>query len=546
MSCCDAFDGFSADGNASSISPCRLSRAGGRGFTLGGMRTAIRGAWRRAVGIVLVAASMAAVAGAAAPKADPAALDSAAFLLTEAITVSRDRGYHEMLRALRHLRDPGLSPLFEHIAASDRPVLQIHGILGLGEVASPRKVDLKRVAAMTDPLAQAELISAALDDNLLDTADCGQLVSSTGLDESVRLLVANELLRRGERVPDDLLSGALTSENVGRRALAGLMLLQLADPRGASALAEVDALEPGKRDGVRLMVLDTALKYEFDKVGPWALTVAKSEGLDARLSALALRAAMRYGGPAGEDVWLARYDATEDPAEQMRLALAALKLSMHIGPRPLAKLAGSDDPLLKQIGKAGQAVAAKKDIAPAMIGLVQMHNPVSNRLVMGYANEDASADDATLIFLSLILAYDGAPDAVKGTLLDDAIMSAQLLYEKSPESAAAMLGPIIGDPATDEKLVQAVLLGLVRTQEPGAERVIAGLPPMSNPHHAKIALLLRAKSAQALSAEELEQLSLLVRGGGRLQEPLRAQAAWAYVTRTGQVQAVLQRVLGGR
>jgi hypothetical protein len=481
----------------------------------------------------------------ASPKVDESAIESARFLLAKAVTVGQDRSFHELLRALRHLRDPALTQLFEHLAQSDRAVLQIHGTLGLAEVSPTKKVDLKRVIAISDAVAQAELISAALDDELMDIADCEQLAGSSGLEAGVRLLVANELVRRQRPVPAGLLDEAIKSDNLGRKHLAALLLVQQGDPRGSVILGDLNQLQDDARDSVRLMVLDAAIKYEFDKAGPWAMSVASEANVDPRLEGVALQAALRFGASGAEDVWLRHYQATTEPAQQIRLAILALRVSPWVGPRLYAPLKAESDPLLKQLGLAGEAIATNKDVAPAVIGLVQLHHPIANRLAMGYANDNAAPQDAKLIFLAFVLAYEQGPREARGRLLEDAIAAAQLLYQKSPDDALALLRPILTQPGADEHMVHGVLLGLLRAQEPGAHRVLTGLPTFTNPHIRNMVLMLKAKSDQPMTPAEMDELALLVRGGGRLQEPLRVQAAWAYVKRVGQERAVLASVLRG-
>ncbi len=481
----------------------------------------------------------------AAPAADDAAIESAKFLLSKSVTVGQDRSFHEMLRALRHMRDPSLAPLWEHLAASDRAILQIHGILGLAEISPQKRADLKRIIGMTDALAQAELITAALDDKLLDADDCAQLVVSEGLDPAVRLLVANELVRQGKPLPPKLLDEAVTSDNIGRQHLAALLQLQLGDPRGSTTLGALNKLSDEKRDGVRRMVLDTALKYEHDKIGPWAMEVASEPGLNPLLDGVALQAALRFKAPGAEDLWQRQYQSSTDAAQQMRLALLAVRMSLWVNPRLFAPLKASTDPVLKQLGVAGEAISLKQNVAPAVVGLVQLYHPAVNRVALAYAHEDATPQDAKVILLATILAYDQGPRELKGRLLDDAMTAAQLLYEKTPDEAVAMLRPILVDPKTDERIVHGILLGLVRTQTPGGERVIAGLPPFVSPHVSHVATLLKAKSNTAMTDEEMADLALLVRGGGRLQETLRAQAAWSYVRRVGQAKPVLAAVLKG-
>jgi len=47
-----------------------------------------------------------------------------------------------------------------------------------------------------------------------------------------------------------------------------------------------------------------------------------------------------------------------------------------------------------------------------------------------------------------------------------------------------------------------------------------------------------------MDADQLDDLSLLTRGAGRLEDSLRIQAAWTYLKRTGLTQQALAKALG--
>ena len=480
----------------------------------------------------------------AAPAVDESAVESATFLLQRAVSPTNDRAAHELLRALRHLRDPALRPLYEKLAASPRPAQQVHGLLGLAEIAAPRRLDLARVVAMTEPVAQAEVISAALADELIGVEECRQVVASTGLDPSVRLLAACELVKRkavDAAALRPLLQESAASDNFGRRALAGLLMLQVGDAQGQGVLNELAGSADPKRDDVCAMILDTALRHELAAVGPWAMTLA-SGATDARLQTLALRAALRFGAPGAADLWKGRFAAANEPAEQVRLAIALLRLAPWVS-ADLFDAIRSDDPLLQRIADASRAIATRQNIAPAVVKLVELHHAVADRAAMEYANEHAAVEDGVMILFALVLAYEQAPDNLKPRALDDALMAAQLLHDKSPPHAATLLRPLVGSATGDARLAQAVVLGLIRSQEPGAAAVVQGLPLPTNPQLLGVFVVLLSKGDAPLDAAAMNELALAVRGGGRLQETLRVQAGWNYLKRVGRDQAALASVL---
>ena len=115
---------------------------------------------------------------------DEDTFDSAVFLLKSCTRVSRDGRHNMLLRALRHLADPDLAPLFDSLIASPYTPLRIHGFLGAAECSQKRELDLIRLASLPDPSEQAQIVSAAMDSDLLTTDQTRQILEWDGLDNA--------------------------------------------------------------------------------------------------------------------------------------------------------------------------------------------------------------------------------------------------------------------------------------------------------------------------------------------------------------------------
>jgi len=98
-------------------------------------------------------------------------VDAAVWLIEQATLIHRDGRHNVLLRSLRQLEDPRLEPLFSELTQRRHPGLKIHGILGLAEIKNPAKLDMALVADIKDTAVQAQLLSAAIDSDLLTTAD---------------------------------------------------------------------------------------------------------------------------------------------------------------------------------------------------------------------------------------------------------------------------------------------------------------------------------------------------------------------------------------
>lgn len=476
-------------------------------------------------------------------------VDAAALLLTQSTQVDRRGTHNLLLKAIRHLNDPDTRPLFESLANADHPGLKIHGILGLAEVSPERRVNLSQIAQVEDPLVQSTIITAAMDADLLDHDQARQMLKWDGLADEVKVLVAIRLVEAGNFKDTATLHNALSgAKKLGGSALAAMLLMQLDDPAGLQHLRSVvDASEDSQRDTVRVMLLQTALKHEFSRVAPWALEIAKNPDTDPVLSLLAMRTALRFGEPGATDLWQMRFEeAAKSPASRIRLALTALHLAPWLEPGLFEVISQDDDPMLQGIGEAGFQIATGSDTAgDAAAALLEFGHPMINAWALSYATDHASDFDAQIILLGLILAYEHSPQRGKARRLDEAVQAAEALYERSPDAAVKLLRPMLTDTATDKLLTQAILLGLIRSREPGAWDVVAGLEGQLNSIDAQgLALLLCARTDQPMQAEQMKNLSMFARGGGRLEDSLRIQAAWLYLKRIGRTQEALDRVLG--
>lgn len=507
----------------------------------------LKGIWTSLVAAVTVCVALAQPAAQADPPDD--VVDAAVYLLNQSTVVDRRGTHNLMLKAIRHLEDPATRPLFVYLSTSEHPGLKIHGILGMAELSPDKQVDLSLIAQIEDPAVQSTVITAAMDDELLTHEQAAQLIAWDGLADEVKVLVAVRLIEAGRFDNTEMLLGAMTnSKKLGGGALAALLLMQLDDPQGLVQLNQVvDPSDDPQRDPVRAMLLQTALRHEFEKSSPWALKIAKEPDVDPALGLLALRAAMRFSEPGSVELWQQRYQQAEASlADRIRLALTALHLSPWLGPDVFQTLERSDDPMLQAIGKAGiQIVNGSADAGDAITELLEFGHPMVNSWALGYAREHASAIDAQIILLGLVLAYEHSPQRGKARRLDEAIEATQALYEKSPDVTVQLLRPILTESDRDKLLNQAILLGLVRTRDVNAVDVVDGIEDQLNSADARgLALLLIARSDRPMDAGQMDELALLARGGGRLEDSLRIQAAWTYLTRTGDAQAALNRVLG--
>ncbi|WP_432800052.1 hypothetical protein [Poriferisphaera sp. WC338] len=470
-----------------------------------------------------------------AVQAQDKAQEAARNLFKDSLQPSRDGRSHNMISALRHLKDPTLAPYFHILADSATPMHQIHGHLGLAEISESQSLDMAALAEVTDPLAQGEIITAAMDSDLVTDDQLKVMLEWPGLDIGVKMLILTKrlsLATQGHMAP---LEEAIKSDKPARSGLAGLLLHQLGDPRGKSALDMLDELQDSQRDPIRGQLLEIVLAREMESAADWALRIAQEPDVHPKLKPLALQTALRFNHPAAVEVWKQTFQSTSSLAYQYRYAIDALRVAPYQSSQSQFEfLATSENPMLKQIGVAGISISTKGgDIADQVVALVDFQHSKINSWAIKYANTLASPEDAQLILFSIIYSYQESDPRHRLTRLDESVTAAQYLFELSPEMALRFMRPILSDTAVDPELKQAILLGLVRSQTPGGSMFIQDGDTFGTPESDYLALLLLAKDNKQLTELELKDMALVVRGGSGLQTSLRIQAAWQYLKYIG-------------
>src|SRR5205823_2176074 len=108
--------------------------------------------------------------------------------------------------------------------------------LGLAELDPKQRLSLKELAQIKDPQMAGWIVSAHLETDMLDAEQAAEIVGWPDLDSSVKVIVAAMLAGQKKFDQPELAKKALQSDNLARRGLAALTLLQLGDPAGQKAL----------------------------------------------------------------------------------------------------------------------------------------------------------------------------------------------------------------------------------------------------------------------------------------------------------------------
>lgn len=487
--------------------------------------------------------------------------------LRSALVDRRDGGQDRLMAALRQLRDPALRPLFAQLASGDRPLLRVHGILGLAELDTPARVDLLLVKRIEDPRDQLVILGEALRSGLLEPAQLQDVVRWPGLDETLVVLILGKLRRLPGAPPVDLadLRRLLYGPNQAAGVFAALELVQAGESIGApgagvegeqgaahappppTPLDRVLALDPGAKDDAAAMlrVLAYIRDEHLTRLLPFALRLSERMSVDpgARLEAAAALVSLAPGNADVLSAWGVAYRATDLPG-RIRLGLEALeaaRLSEGRCPAELFDLPSADESaLLKAIGAAGAAVVSGRGQAESALALIQQRHRQTMDWALRLAGMLSAAEARTLRL--------GAVQAAAGVLKTQAD-----LFEPAARAAAALAAESAGDwrnavsmavEENDEPLAIALLAGALRSGAPvSAEGLIPAESAGDCPTAATLADLLRFRGLPEPAPADFDRLAAIALGAGGLPEAYRVQAAWLALKCRGEQRVALARVL---
>ncbi len=487
----------------------------------------------------------------ATPSARGQDLDSAAketvYLLNRALTTRDGRERDRLLGAVRRLRDPRAAGLYRHLSGMSDPFRQSHGLLGMVEAGLTPSLTLDTVLSVEDDVAQAELVQAALNDGLIDAKVAAQWIGSSRLTARARVELARYLLSHGHSVDPAVLRDPSQSDNKRLRVLANVLLVQAGDASGLNYLRTLAGATDAESQSLTVEALNLASELNLDKLGPWAFEVSQKTDIDQRIAQPALAIALKLRAPQAASVWQRTFKEETDGAIQMRLAMYALNAAPFIDAKVFDVLLASPDATIQMLGRAGRAIALKQNIDEAVLEIVQLNHLPFSAWALAYAHEHASAQDAQAILLGLILAFETAPRNARtlNAHLDLVERAVSLLYDRDPEGAIPLLRAVITKPDNEPLFVRRVLTGLFNCEKPGAYRVLEGLPAFEDRAARLMALVLLTMSDQPMTQDQLQEVSLLVRGGGGLLDQARLQVGWVYLKRTNQLDAAVTRAISG-
>lgn len=508
--------------------------------------------------LLIVALLLSCVTGreTSAEQTDPGVV-AAQSLLKQATQPQRDASHNAMLLLLRQLDDPALLPLFQGLSNSPYLSMRIHGRLGAAALSPQRRIDLATLAEIKDQRELVQVLSAAIDDELIDNKAMATLLTWDGLDLPLRQAIALRLLGNGGEVDttpfkESLaveLNNELSAAKLLQFALGALLLAESGEQAGKDALNQLAGLRNASLNAVIGQALDAAMRQQFASIGPPALAIAKDADRDPALRLLAVQAALRVNHPGASQAWQAMFQSEDSSAQRIRLAMILLDASEQVDPSAFDTL-DNNGQWIGHIEQAGRAIASKQDkLGEAFEPLIATGQPLSVHWVVTYCQRAQSAQGPALLD-QVIRHHNAGPKHNRGRITQAAIAATSAFCEHYPEQAVQRLAKRLeatAGPADDDSLAlrQIILMGIARARSSHIEPLAQAITPDQHNDFTTEALRLfiRARHGAALTDKEWDRISDIVQGVGQFDDAMRLQLGWAYLKHKGQGKAAIADAL---
>lgn len=462
--------------------------------------------------------------------------DAAIRQLRKAILRQRDGSHLPRLASLRQLGDPTLRPIFEHLARSPEWQVQVHAILGMAEITVPKRIAPDRLLQL-GPLPQETIIANAIDMQLIANEQYAILLGDGRLGEMSRLLILAELMLLNEPVALDLLRQSATSTDLRISALGSSLLARHGDPSALRAFAnQLTGLASEIRNQNLILILEMLRQYKARAATNWIIELITQEDVHTEVAYRGTLSLLELDSRAGLMIWNDLLGTEPTHRQLVRFGLLLLASKADIPASTYDKLQ-SDEELIKAMVQLGKATARKENQSEAFIDLLELEHRKSTAWAI-LALEELEPEQSSVVYLHLIdRLNDDTRERPQRIAL--AIRAVSSLMEIKPQLVLDRLAR-----AKDNGIMQqALLLGLLGTDNPAAGQAAAALTRIGFDRADSLALILMAKHIQILETKDRDVLGMIASGGGRVSESLQTQAAWLFLRHTGAIQSSLPRLL---
>ena len=454
--------------------------------------------------------------------------------LVRSIAPRANGAHHDALLALRSMRDPRLAPLFNTLAQRPDPTAAIDGLLGEAELASPVGVTPLSLRLITDTPTRLAAMRAAVGLKLLSTAAAREIMDWDDIEPLDRAVLGSVLLQAGESIDTASITPLLADARPAVAGLAAALLLQAGDTQGWDQFASrVAGLQGGDRTAAIQEVARAAEAYTLKAAAPKLASLAVGDGIPANLRLLVMGTVLKLDPAHAEPLWRA---ATADRS-QVSLLRAGLQLLVSIDAPPAGWTAvlRNGDPSMEALANAIDAAASTD--APALGERLAAMAGTGQRLLAEAALQrsrsmpDAAARPALEAIVDAGLKAD-ASIPLRSMALD----AGQRLAAIDPAGMAARLVSAGDDRDGSELIVNAIY----QSKDARAAELASAAREKLGRSAASMACMARARTSEPVDPAILAQVGVAASGGSELSINFRTQAAWIFLSRSGQADRAIK------
>lgn len=473
----------------------------------------------------------------------PDSFEASVRTLGEAVRLPPTGARNPSLIALIEMRDPELKPLFQTLLQRpDRPVMQADAIVGMGLIDPRGTVDPFILRQIPSDELRSEVLKSLIGRDLLKAPEINQILSwPDQLLPEDRLFLVATLQRQKEPWQPDALDAIAESQQPAFRALAALLLLEQNQPEAwerfrASSLA---LMTPEARTELLEALAPAIRTYGLTRaVGP-LLRVAADRDIDANVRAAVIGSALELDPESGVAALRDEVQQDRTPVNLLRYALLLLVVSDQPGIDRDA-FAIFDDIDLPEV----RAFAAAGRCADCGPGCGERYTRVINMGLRPAAEwclqQAAACSDPAITGEVMNFVLDLAAQArdPREPILILAVRAARELIRVAPDDLLRR----ITDPASPAPVVESIMLALIDAASDDAAALASRARGKLPRRFDSMALVAIARSGQPLTKADIDQLGVIAAGGGRVDAPLQAQAAWLHLKALARQRDALARL----
>lgn len=470
--------------------------------------------------------------------------EDAVKLLAQVLTPRTGPDHRSIVQGLRDLGDPDTRPLFIALSQSEKPALRVNGLLAMATLEDPPRVDPWQLRQLQPEDFREMALSQAVAANLIGPPELATVLQWDDIGDELAISVLMILASERQPLQSSMVRSILDRSNVPEvRARAALILMHLGESDGVQdGLASLEELPTNiRREAIRQLVKSLRL-HPVSGVEPWILEVLRRDDLDSTTTFEAIFALLTLEPAAGSEKWKASYESSDGLGHRLRHALMLLDVAETVEPSLFDTIASDSDALLRDIGRAGQAVARQADGVDESLQLITHHHRQSLWWILERADAIESPGQKTRLLQALI---DDANNDGGGT--EDRLEVAHIASRRlAALDVDALAQSLMRSRQRQRRLSEIAILGGALSSGQSSVVALSDAPhePLSS-RARSMELLLKARYGTPLSESERDSLIQIFRGGGSLSLAYQAQAAWLYLKMSEQHGTAIAAIVGG-